>query len=121
MKYCWSTLTVRDMAESLTFYQEVVGLPLVRRFQAGPDTEIAFLGEGETQIELICHQSQPEVRMGSDISLGFTVCSLDQQMALLGSRGIPILAGPIQPNPSLRFIFVQDPNGLKIQFVENCQ
>lgn len=120
MKFCWSTLTVRNMSESMKFYQEIAGLPLVRRFPAGPGTEIAFLGEGETLVELICHESRKDVNMGADISLGFEVQSLDDHIALLRSRGIEILAGPFQPNPHMKFIFVADPNGLKIQFVENC-
>ena len=44
------------MEESLKFYQEIVGLNLVRRFNAGPNTEIAFLGDGETKVELMCHK-----------------------------------------------------------------
>ncbi len=46
MKFCWCTITVKDMEESLKFYQEVVGLKLNRRFEAGPGVEIAFLGDG---------------------------------------------------------------------------
>jgi lactoylglutathione lyase len=119
MKFCWSTLTVRNMEESLRFYQEVVGLPLLRRFAAGPDTEIAFLGDGETKIELICRAGKQAVEVGPDISWGFEVDSLDDCMAGLKEKSIPIHSGPFQPNPHSRFLFVTDPNGLKIQFVEN--
>lgn len=43
MKFCWSTLKVKDMEESLKFYKEIVGLSEEQRFNAGPDTEIVFL------------------------------------------------------------------------------
>ena len=36
MKFCWVTITVKNMEESLRFYQEIVGLTIDRRFQAGP-------------------------------------------------------------------------------------
>ncbi|ODS49840.1 MAG: lactoylglutathione lyase, partial [Halanaerobium sp. 4-GBenrich] len=34
-------------------------------------------------------------------------------------KNIVIQSGPISPNPKIEFFFVLDPNGLKIQFVEN--
>ena len=118
MAFCWCTINVKNLEESVQFYQEIVGLAVANRFPAGPDGEIVFLGDGETQVELIWHRSQPEVNIGPDISLGFTVRSLDEQLAFIQSKGIAVLGGPIQPNPRLRFFFVRDPNGLRIQFVE---
>ncbi len=48
----------------------------------------------------------------------FEVASLDEQIKLLEKKGLE-LKGPIQPNPNVRFIYVKDPNGVSIQFVEN--
>ena len=118
MKFCWTTLNVNNMEESLTFYQEVVGLKLERRFNMGP-SEIAFLGEGETKVELICNADREKVQYGQDISLGFTVKSVDETIAFVNKRGIELLGGPYQPNPRVRFFYILDPNGLKIQFVED--
>jgi len=118
MKFCWSTLTVRDMAASLWFYQEIVGLEIDNRMQVGNGTEIVFLGKGDTKVELICHQGKKETDMGKDISLGFEVPSLDRQLALVQEKGIAVTSGPYQPNRFVRFFYVQDPDGLSIQFVE---
>ncbi len=119
MKFCWCTLTVSDMEASLKFYQEIVGLKLERRFNAGPETEIVFLGDGETKVELISHKANKEVNIGQDISLGFEVKSVDEMMGYIKEKGLSIHSGPVQPNPHVKFFFVLDPNGLKIQFVEN--
>ncbi|AWI04577.1 VOC family protein [Clostridium drakei] len=119
MKFCWSTLTVKDLEESLKFYEDIVGLKVQQRFKGGPGMEIAFLGEGETKIELIYNSNVKEVNYGADISLGFEVNSVDQIMELVKSKGIAVHSGPFQPNPHVKFFFVLDPNGLKIQFVEN--
>jgi lactoylglutathione lyase len=119
MDFCWCTITVKNMAESLKFYQEIVGLPLMNIFTGGQETEIAFLGVGETQVELICHGSGAEPNIGTDISLGFMVKSLDQMLAFVKEKGIAIQAGPFQPSPTTRFFYILDPNGLKIQFVES--
>lgn len=119
MKFCWSTLHVKHMEESLKFYEEVVGLKVDSRFQAGPGQEIAFLGDGETKIELICHENSSHINIGKDISWGFEVDSVDEMMRLVQEKDIAIEAGPFQPNPHTKFFYIMDPNGLKIQFVEN--
>ncbi len=119
MKFCWCTISVKDLEESLKFYQEVVGLKVARRFEAGPGIEIAFLDAGETEIELIYNENKAQVNIGLDISLGFEVESVDKMMEFVKEKGIAIHSGPIQPNQHVKFFFVQDPNGLKIQFVEN--
>ncbi len=71
MNFCWTTIQVMDMDKSLAFYQEIVGLPLVRRAQASPEMELAFLGSGETQVELICDGKPQAVNHGDSISMGF--------------------------------------------------
>ncbi len=123
MAYLWTTISVKSMDESLIFYQEIVGLKLNRRFGAGPGMEIAFLGDGETKVELICNEKHSDIRIGQEISLGFSVESVDEKIAFLEKKRIPIHSGPFSPNPDekLRFFFIQDPNGVKIQFVENAQ
>lgn len=118
MKFCWCTLNVKNLDESVKFYQDIVGLKLDRRLNAGPGTEIVFMGDGETKVELICNQERKEVSYGYDISLGFEVKSADEMMSALREKGIAI-SGPFQPNPHVKFFYVTDPNGLRIQFVEN--
>ncbi len=118
MKFCWSTLKVIDLDESISFYEDVIGLKMQRRFQAGPGTEIAFLGEGETQVELIEVKGDHEINAGMDISWGFQVDSLESTMSLLKEKGIKIIEGPYSPNPIMTFVFIKDPNGMKIQLVE---
>lgn len=121
MKFNWCTIEVRDLSESISFYEEIVGLKLERRFTAGPDSEIAFLGDGETKIELIYNKNvKPEV-IGANISLGFETADLEETMKVLRSKQISVLAHPvfgeiISPNPHIKFCYVSDPNGIKIQF-----
>lgn len=118
MKFCWSTLKVKNLDESLSFYGEVLGLPVNRRFVAGSGMEIAFMGEGETQIELIEVKGKNTTLVGPDISWGFQVESLDEMIEVLEEKGIDIMEGPYSPNPATRFLYILDPNGFKIQLVE---
>jgi lactoylglutathione lyase len=107
------------MEESLRFYKEVVGLKENRRYSAGPGMEIAFLGEGDTEVELICSEQKKDIAVGHDISLGFVVDSVEQMMVLVKEKGYIIHGGMFQPNPHVKFFYVLDPSGWKIQFVEH--
>lgn len=118
MKFAHATITVRNMDESLKFYQEIVGLNIDIRISTGTGPEIVFLGEGETKVELIYYGQNKEINIGEDISLGFQVESLEDKMHFIQEKGIKIHSGPFQPNPTTKFFYVQDPNGLKIQFIE---
>jgi len=118
MKFLWSTIIVRDMDESIKFYQDVVGLKLNRRYSRGPEAEFAFLGVGETEVELIHRPPTKDSPFGENISLGFSVDNLDDKIAFIKGKGLSVYAGPIQPSDKIRFFYVLDPNGLKIQFVE---
>lgn len=119
MKFCWSTLVVKDMEESLKFYKDIVGLRENRRLKAGQGVEIVFLGDGETLIELMTSSQPREINMGTDITLGFEIESVEKKLAELKEKNIAIHSGPFQPAPNVKFFYLMDPNGLKIQFVEN--
>ncbi|MBI4856742.1 MAG: VOC family protein [Acetobacterium woodii] len=121
MKLSWVTVTVKDMDESIRFYTDVVGLTVDSRRPAGPNIELAFLGDGDTKLELVCNRTIQEFGIGDSISLGFEVESLDETMAALNAKGVALHSGPFQPAPSIKFLFITDPNGLKIQFLEHIE
>lgn len=120
MNFLWCTLRVKDLEESLYFYEKIVGIPLITRFQAGPGMEIAFLGSGETKIELISDTNTKVVEIGTHISIGFSVESLDEKIQYLKEHNIQLISDIIRPNPTTRFFYVLDPNGLRVQFVEQA-
>jgi lactoylglutathione lyase len=107
------------MEESLKFYKEIVGLSINRRFAAGPNVEICFLGDGETKIELICEPSHKAARDIQGISLGFEVESVDEMIKNIKEKGLEFDDRIYQPNPHIKYFYVKDPSGVSIQFVEN--
>ncbi len=116
MNFCWSTLNVKNLDVSVQFYEEIIGLEVVRRFKTDHG-EIAFLGNSATQIELI-ETNKDVIEVGSDISWGFQTQNLDETLKLLSEKNIKLLTPIISPNPNIRFVFINDPNGHKIQIVE---
>ena len=120
MNFCWCTVNVKDMDESIRFYMDIVGLPVDRRYTATEGVELAFLGDSQTKVELICNKHVKETGVKEGISLGFEVKSVEEMMEFVTSKGLAIDSGPFQPNPFVKFFYVRDPDGLKIQFVENA-
>ncbi len=86
-----------------------------------PELQIVFLGSGKTEIELVYYTNHKELNYGKDISLGFTVDSVDHEIKRLKRNKIAIQSGPFQPNPNIKFFYILDPNGIRIQFVENIK
>ena len=116
MKLIHITIAVKDLEKSLAFYRDIVGLPVNRRFASGA-SEIAFVGEGDTEIELICGGA--DVVHSADVSIGFAVDSLTDTIAFLAENGIAV-GDEAQPNPQVRFAFAHDPDGFRVQFVESA-
>jgi lactoylglutathione lyase len=121
VKFCWVTINVTDFYASLKFYTEVIGLTIDRVFQPNPNMQIAFLGSGETKVELIYDQKGSSRNYGKAISIGFEVESVDHLIKKLEESNIKLESGPHQPNPTIKFIYVLDPNGVHVQFVENIK
>jgi lactoylglutathione lyase len=121
MKFCWVTINVKDMEKSLEFYRDLVGLPVDRMMKPNANMQIAFLGSGETKVELIYDPKSAALNFGQDISIGFEVESMDGFIETLKSKGIAVAAGPFQPNPMIKFIHVLDPDGMRVQFVQNIR
>jgi Lactoylglutathione lyase and related lyases len=119
MKFRHVTISVKDLEESLKFYRDLLNLPVNRRFSSGADSEIAFLGIGETEVELIYNGSKKDIAIGQDISIGFEVPSIEDMMTFLQQNGYSI-SDVWQPNPSTKFFFVNDPNGVRVQFIEHA-
>lgn len=121
MKFAWVTLNVTDVERSLAFYQNLLGLEIDRRMKPSPDLELVFLGKGETKIELVERPDNSAIPCGSGLSIGFEVPSLKDITRRLDELGIPVHSGPFEPDPHIRFLYVEDPDGLRVQLVENIQ
>jgi len=118
MNLCWITIRVNDIKASLHFYHEILGLKIATRHE-GSGMDMIMLGEGaEPKIELLYLGNQPPATIGSGVSIGLQVPSLDSAMRLMQQNDIPILRGPVAADPYTSFFFVNDPDGVTVQFVE---
>lgn len=120
MKFLWTTIYVRNLDESVSFYSDLLGLQVIKRFPAGPDTEIAFMGnrtDNETLVELMADSKKGITSFGESISIGFAVDSVDAMLDIVKRKDIPVNSGPFE-TPAFRFFCIKDPNGLNVQFFQ---
>lgn len=118
MKLTVVAIHVTELEQSIRFYEDIIGLQVLQRFSAGPDQEIAYMGSDGAEVELIGHKELDSLSHDSHLSLGFQVDSLDETMKEIEEKGVKIESGPFEPNPQIRFCFIQDPNGVSIQIIE---
>lgn len=125
MKIGFTTIRVKDMEESLKFYTELLELKEVSRFSPQKGVDIVFLkDEDNNMIELIKDSSADKLegsKAASVVSIGFKVNSLNEIVKKIKSKNIKILRGPIEVPSGERFIFIKDPNGVEIEFIEGFQ
>lgn len=117
MKFVWTTIQVSDLDRSLAFYHDLLDLPLQERFQAGPN-EIAMLGGAEgTKLELIQKPGPKLEAPGQGLSMGFAPAEISATLEKLAKQGIAV-PPPVSPNPTMKFYFLQDPDGYMVQLME---
>lgn len=113
-----TTVPVNNIEESLRFYHEIFGLPILRQNTTPDGMVLVFLGvAGQPNLELIYTPGQA-AHQYAGFSIGFHVESLDEAMGRLAAFGFSVIRGPISPNPTIAFAFVRDPNGIEIQLIE---
>lgn len=121
MKFLWTTIEVSDMKRSMDFYTNVVGLTVDRHMVSPTGMELAFLGDGETKLELIFNSADGDVIHSKHLSIGFEVDSLQAMQTKLESMGIVLAGGIVKPAPHIQFMYILDPDGVKVQFVEHLK
>lgn len=115
MKLAHITIDTANLEKSVEFYKNVCGLKVNAEMKNGP-MHIVFLAnaDGETAVELIENKSAPKYENAP--SMGFHTADVEKLHKELTEKGYsptPV----ISPNPAVKFFFVQDPNGVKIQFI----
>ncbi|TLG75283.1 VOC family protein [Culicoidibacter larvae] len=117
MNINFMTLHVGDLAASEKFYTEVLGLKELRRFNAGPTTEILFLvGENGFELELVASSDAEPVK-ASGVSMGIYVESMATVLAHLEACGVKIEHEPMTVGNGSQLLFVKDPDGFEVEFV----
>ncbi len=116
MKFNFVTFMVRDIEKSTDFYVKMVGLTVVRSFDA-PVGKIVFLAnaQGETMIELI--ESKDSDKVGATgMFFNFLVT---EDLEVLREKAIKLGYEPskvFDRGPKPDYFTITDPDGLIVEF-----
>lgn len=116
MKMLHVTIQTAKFEEEIRFYEEQVGLKMqVDMRPMGRNMVFLANGEGETQIEVI--ENSEGVDAGNQfLSVGFKTEDVEkkhEEMIAAGFETTPM----ISPAPQVKFFFVKDPAGVRVQFM----
>ena len=108
------TLMVKNLEESIEFYETITELTISRRSKEGPG-EIAFLtnGSGETEIELV-YMPQMQKFEGKGFFICFITDKLDAMHEFAQTRGLNP-SDIRKPDAENRYFYVYDPDGVSVQ------
>ena len=117
MKFHHISLRVRCFEKSLAFYTELAGLSVMKQFEAGGGN-VAYLAdaEGDTEIELIA-MPQGQNFEGK----GMFLCFASSDLEAVHAKAVEMQLNPSdirQPEPTAKYFYVYDPDGVSVQFRE---
>jgi lactoylglutathione lyase len=123
-RFLHTSIFVNDMAESIAFYTDKLGLRLLRGPVHYPgNADMAFVGrDWDAYIELVYDlEEHPPYQLGNRVE--HLALEVDGDMAAvladLRAKGVNVLRGPKKPPGGGRSIaFVADPNGIEIELLE---
>ena len=126
MKILHTMLRVGDLDRSIKFYQDVLGMRLLRTSE-NPEYKysLAFLGyedgESATEIELTYNWGVTEYDLGNaygHIAIGVDDIYATCEAVRANGGKVTREAGPVKGDTTV-IAFVEDPDGYKIEFIEN--
>jgi catechol 2,3-dioxygenase-like lactoylglutathione lyase family enzyme len=104
-----------DLAASLAFYGDALGLAVAREFGAGEGRGVVFFAGGGL-IEVVGRADKPA--SPPPLALWLQVRSVGAAVAELAARGVPVARGPRLEPWGLIEAWIEDPDGLRIHLVE---
>lgn len=115
---------VDDLAKSVQFYTEVLGLTEVRRHKSPRGSELVFLKapQSDETIELCSYPSSGPVHVQTDLThVAFEVESLEAFGKHLEKLGIQYSDGPhYKPDGQGGFAFIDAPEGYEVELIQRA-
>jgi len=114
---------VADLAKTVSFYTDVLGLREVRRHTSPRGSELVFLETpgSEELIEICCYPASGPVVVGPDLThLAFEVADLEAFARHAAAKGYPLSDGPTRTSSGSVIVFIDAPEGYEIELIEHA-
>lgn len=113
----WITIRVKDMSVSKKFYEDFLGLKVLRSFSPCAGRQITFLGmDSGGQIELICDEAAESGTACEAVSIGISVADFEGMYQKAKEYHVPHSEPEILGKGTECF-FLTDPDGIKLQII----
>jgi len=116
-----TSITVKNMDQSIGFYTKVLGMSLLSRREIKQNNaEIAFLETKGTnhRIELTWWRDKKDYAEGDQLDhLAFGVKNIESTVNSMRAQGVEIAKEPYSLGSS-RIAFIKDPNGIWLELIE---
>jgi len=124
VKIVHTSITVKNMDESIKFYRDIMGMELLRRREIPENkAEIAFLqdSQGGDTLELTWWKEKTDWTSGDELDhLAFSVPDMDKAMERFKKSGVKVAKEPYSLLGSTsRIAFIEDPNGIWLELIES--
>ncbi len=112
---------VNDLASTVRFYTDILGLAEVRRHKSPRGSELVFLQTpgSEELIEICSFPASGPVHVQADLThLAFEVASLEEFGQHLARHNLKFSDGPTMKEGGGGFAFIDAPEGYEIELIE---
>ncbi len=111
---------VNDLAKTVSFYKDVLGLEEVKRHKSPRGSELVFFKtpNSEELIEICSFPASGPVTLGPDVThLAFEVDDMEAFALHAAARGYPLSDGPTESSSGC-FAFIDAPEGYEIELIQ---
>lgn len=115
---------VGDMDRAIEFYVQKLGFTLCsRQVNEEEGEEFAFLALGDLRLELIrdlreAEYRRPQIRPPYCPHLALETDDMEQAVARLRERGVPIVCGPLAIEGEETWVYFADPDHNVLEFIQ---
>ena len=114
---------VRDLDKTVDFYQNVLGLELVRRHTSGRGSQLVFFKApgSDEEIEICKFDESGPVQVGPDLThLAFEIDDIEEFAKHSAAHGYPLSDGPHQGSGST-IAFIDAPEGYEVELIQKAK
>ena len=124
-KLLHTRMRVNELARTVKFYQDALGLKLSRQHTSPRGAQLAFLQTPNSDEEIeICQMppGAPAVQVQPDLMhLAFEVENLETFAADLKKKGFALSDGPTQTGSGSVIAFIDAPEGYEVELIERSK
>jgi lactoylglutathione lyase len=124
IKLLHTRMRVNDLARTVKFYQEALGLKLIRQHTSPRGAQLAFLQtpNSEEEIELCQLPNSPSVQVQPDLMhLAFEVDDLAAFTVQLEKKGYKLSDGPTVTGSGSIIAFIDAPEGYEVELIQRSK